>query len=96
MSYLLFSGVPRGWQFYSCAKKCPAGMRLGSRLKLKIEPLNPKDRQAVEVFWGSKKLGYLPARSEAIWRLLCASAPLSANIIEISADIPRIEVWLNL
>ena len=69
-------------------------MKPGSKLQLKIEPLNPKDRQAVEIFWGSNKIGYLPARSEAIWRLLCVNAPLTATITEISADIPRIEIFL--
>jgi len=94
MKYLLFSGYVRGWQFYYVKHRCPESMKPGQKVQLLPEPTNPKDKKAIAIYWHSKKLGYLPRQSESILLLIQQKAPLITTINEISANIPRIEVFL--
>jgi hypothetical protein len=99
MKYLLFSGfVPKGFQFYDIGtgKRCPDNMWPGQKVKLVPEPKNPKDRQAIQIYWRKLKLGYLPAHCEPILRLIQADAKLTAEIEYVDeGSVPRIKIWLH-
>lgn len=56
-------------------------LRIGDALRLKHQPQNPHDPRAVEVFWHSHKLGYLPRLGNA------ASASLLERTHTLTTEI---------
>ena len=46
-------------------------LKVGSKLELRLEPENPYDPEAVMVFFGETKLGYIPrAKNSQVYQLL--------------------------
>lgn len=63
----------------------------GARLELRAEPTNPYDKLAVEVFWGGRKLGYVPRdRNLYLSPMLRAGLPLTCQIVAVR---PRAVPW---
>lgn len=56
----LYSFHIRGFQYWDGALIIDK-LKVGSKLKLRIEPDNPHDPHAVAIYCGSSKLGYVPA-----------------------------------
>lgn len=48
-----------GLQFYEFDDKT-TDMAAGDEVDLKPEPSNPHDNRAIEVYWNTRKLGYIP------------------------------------
>lgn len=62
-------------------------LRVGDELTLVAEPDNPYDANAVEIYWGDAKLGYVPRNENAtISRLLPQEAPLLCRIVAVDPD----------
>ncbi len=79
-----------GFRYYS-GPSLVARLRPGDRLLLQAEPDNPHDPQAVEVYWGNDKLGYVPRRkNSALCRLLAQGAPVEGRIRAVD---PGAEPW---
>lgn len=53
-----------GFAYYH-GEQCIQRIRPGDSLELKREPGNSRDDRAIEVFWHSQKIGYVPRRSNA-------------------------------
>lgn len=79
-----------GFKYYS-GPSLVARLRPGDRLLLRAEPDNPHDPQAVEVFWGADKLGYVPrCKNPALSRLLAQGAPVEGRVRAVD---PAAEPW---
>lgn len=74
-----------GMAYYDAATVI-AQLSFDDELILKREPLNPYDALAVEVYWGSAKLGYVPKMSNfALAKMLDQGERISAVIADINA-----------
>ena len=79
-----------GFRYYS-GPSLVARLRPGDRLLFWAEPDNPYDPQAVEVYWGEDKLGYVPrAKNSTLSRLLAQGAPVTGRIRAVD---PEAEPW---
>ena len=75
-------------------------LKTGQELKLKREPQNPYDEKAIEIYWKTKKLGYIPeVDNEGIANLMDQGKDIRAFILNKNeSDDPweRIGVRLDL
>lgn len=75
-----------GFQYYDGPEVLPA-MQPGDSLELSVEPENPHDSYAVELYWQGRKLGYVPrSDNKHISRLLRQGARLRATIKVVHRD----------
>ena len=75
-------------------------MKTGQELKLKREPQNPYDEKAIEIYWKTEKLGYIPrVDNEVIANLMDRKKDIRA-FIQSKNDSgnpwDRLEVTLKL
>lgn len=62
-------------------------IKVGERLLLRREPLNPHDRRAVAVHLGDHRIGYVPkARNAVVSRLCDQHAPLVCRVTAVDVD----------
>ena len=62
-------------------------MQAGDPLRLVVEPTNPHDEFAVEIWHGAHKLGYVPrSDNRHLSRLLCQGATLAGEVWEADPD----------
>jgi len=84
----------RGLYYYDY-KEIKRNLNIGDRLQLIAEPDNEHDAQAVEVWFGAYKLGYLPRELNlAAANFLANSMPLEAKIVELGKLEVGVEVRL--
>lgn len=75
-------------------------LQAGDTLRLVAEPTNPHDEFAVEIFYGNRKLGYVPrSDNRHISRLLQQGATVTGEVLEadpsaIVWDMVRVKVFL--
>ena len=64
-------------------------LKEGDTLRLIREPKNPYDYDAVQIFWGRDKIGYIPrAETSMVAQLLDKGVTLSSRIISLSNENP--------
>jgi hypothetical protein len=86
-SICILAAELRGLHYYDY-KKTKGLLQIGDKLQLKAEPTNPHDAQAVEVYLGEYKLGYLPREHNL------ASANFLAEDIHLEAEIYYLDKWV--
>lgn len=75
-----------GFQFH-CGEAIWPELRIDQQLSLVRESLNRHDRDAVAVYFGSEKLGYVPrAENSTIAQMLDRGERLEARITELAED----------
>ncbi len=88
----LYSFHIRGFQYWDGALVVDK-LKVGNKLKLRIEPENPHDPHAVAVYRGSSKLGYVPAdMNEALSTMLFYGHKkvFEARVMQVD---PEAEPW---
>lgn len=97
MNRFRIAGLP-----YYQASTVLRDLRPGMALRLVVEPENPHDEFAVEMFFGEVKLGYVPrSDNRHISRLLRQGASVVAGVVEVEPDESiwdaiRVEVFLEI
>ncbi len=77
---LLLESDVAGFQYYE-GEKVKRRMNEGSVLRLVREPKNPYDYDAVQIFWGREKIGYIPrSDNSVIAQLMDRGVSLNARI----------------
>lgn len=88
-----------GFQFHEGAAVW-SSLRVGAQLTLQREPENTHDRNAVAVYFGGAKVGYIPAAENlALAQMLDRGEVLEARISNLAeTDDPwqRVEVTVSL
>ncbi|MFT4096798.1 MAG: HIRAN domain-containing protein [Rhodoblastus sp.] len=80
--------VAGGW--FHGLRAALSELAVGERLRLVAEPENPYDRNAVAVWRGSVKLGYVPRAANApLARLLAEGATVEAEIARFFGAAPK-------
>jgi hypothetical protein len=75
-----------GFSYYDGPEAEPL-LEVGMQLDLNREPHNPHDRNAVEVWAGDAKLGYVPRSSnKPVARLMDEGVKVQAEILELAPD----------
>lgn len=88
-----------GFHYYD-GYKTEKFLCINSPLVLKRQPGNAYDKNAVEVFFGTAKLGYLPRReNKIIARMLDQGVEVKARIVQVAPEKDayeriRLEVYL--
>ena len=79
---LLQTSPVAGFQYYR-GEEIWEEMHIGDSLRLVREPGNLYDEKAVEVYWKSKKIGYLPrVENKTISELMDRGHRLSAQLVD--------------
>ena len=90
-----------GFQFYD-GEKLWDQLSIGDILQLIQEPDNPYDENAVEIYWGKSKLGYLSrVENTAIAQMMNQEQEITAQISSKKKSCNpwerlAIEVWLQI
>lgn len=80
--------IAGGW--FHGLRTALADLAIGERLRLVAEPENPYDRNAVAVWRGAIKLGYVPRAANApLARLLAEGATVEAEIARFFGAAPN-------
>tara|TARA_B100000315_G_C14288340_1_gene456246 strand:- start:30 stop:443 length:414 start_codon:yes stop_codon:yes gene_type:complete len=99
ISVVFQESVVAGYQYYD-GKNIWNRLSINDSLRLKREPKNPYDSKAVEVYWKSAKLGYIPRLENVnVSHLIDRGEKLSAKIAELQkSDNPwkRVKVAVLL
>lgn len=96
MNRFRIAGLP----YYQARDILPT-LHPGMALQLVAEPDNPHDEFAVEMFYGTHKLGYVPrSDNRHISRLLRQGVPVVAEVLEVDGhgslwEAIRAEVFLE-
>ncbi|MDY7038269.1 MAG: HIRAN domain-containing protein [Thermodesulfobacteriota bacterium] len=98
-SITMLKTLVAGFQYYQ-GKSIRRSLKTGQELKLKREPRNPYDEKAIEIYWKTKKLGYIPrVDNEVVTNLMIQGKDIRAFILNKNeSDDPweRIGVRLDL
>lgn len=90
-----------GFQYYD-GKACIQNLKQNDPLSLLAEPANNYDKYAVEVYYQTNKLGYIPKTdNKHISRILQAGGELTVKVEAIDADkvawnAVRVSVYMNV
>jgi hypothetical protein len=88
-----------GFQYHQGEAVWPQ-LQPGAPLRLHREPTNPHDPNAIAIYWGEHKLGYIPRReNKTLAGMLDQGVPLDAAIVELREGWDpwqRVEVEIGL
>lgn len=93
----IYDNYLRGNEHYHI-NQCFPKMLVGDTLELKREPENPYDKFAIQVFWESHKLGYIPAYENVVLaNLIDAGVQLKSLLTQkLTEDAVSVGVWADL
>lgn len=76
----LYSGTVAGTYYYEF-ENCQQHIGQNDAAVVQLEPSNPHDHRAIEVFWKGRKMGYIPrADNKTLYNMMKDGAQLSATI----------------
>jgi len=90
-----------GFQYYE-GKRLWKKLSMKDTLKLIREPDEPDDKNAVEIYWKDRKLGYLPPfENTAVAQMMDQGQEITARVISKQKswnpwECLTIEVWLQI
>lgn len=87
-----------GLQYYD-ALQCINKLKVGKKLRVEIEPDNIHDENAIEVYCGKKKIGYIPKRNNYTMSkfLDIGYSPFELRVVSIGPkENPLSELLVNV
>jgi hypothetical protein len=88
-SFTLYEGWVAGYIYYD-GPDIEESLRAGQPLELRREPENEHDGNAIEIYAGSYKLGYISRVDNSILaRLMDQGAAIEAEVAEVALGAPQ-------